>query len=47
MHFLEHLVNVLRANPEKDAVIWQGRAYGYAWLYEAVSRWDAVLEERG
>src|SRR5256886_10603397 len=40
-------MNVLRANPEKDAVIWQGRAYGYAWLYEAVSRWDAVLEERG
>src|SRR5437762_1411633 len=39
-------MNVLRANPEKDAVIWQGRAYRYAWLYEAVSRWDAVLEER-
>src|SRR2546430_6204913 len=40
-------MNVLRANPEKDAVIWQGRAYRYAWLYEAVSRWYAVLEERG
>src|SRR5713101_9646898 len=47
MHFLERLMNVLRANPEKDAVIWQGRAYRYAWLYEAVSRWDAVLEESG
>src|SRR6266513_3645383 len=47
MHSLEHLMNVLRANPEKDAVIWQGRAYGYACLYEAGSRWDAVLEERG
>ena len=47
MHFLDQLMNVLRANPEKDAVIWQGRAYRYAWLYEAVSRWDAVLEERG
>ena len=46
MHFLEHLMNVLRANPEKDAVIWQGRAYRYAWLSEAVSRWDAVLDER-
>src|SRR5437867_8581667 len=40
-------MNVLRANPEKDAVIWQGRAYRYAWLYEAVSRWYAVLEEQG
>src|SRR2546429_7521289 len=40
-------MNVLRANPEKDAVIWQGRAYGYAWLCEVVSRWDAALEERG
>src|SRR5260221_12007952 len=40
-------MNVLRANPEKDAVIWQGRAYRYAWLYEAGSPWDAVLEERG
>src|ERR1044072_6055673 len=40
-------MDVFRANPEKDAVIWQGRGYGYAWLYEAVSRWDAVLEERG
>jgi len=47
MHFLEHLMNVLRANPEKDAVIWQGRAYRYAWLYEAVSRWGAFLEEQG
>src|SRR5207248_8054678 len=40
-------MNVLRANSEKDAVIWQGRAYRYAWLYEGVSSWDAVLEERG
>src|SRR5437773_11667199 len=47
MHFLEHLMNVLRANPEKDAVIWQGRAYTHAWLYEAVSRWGVFLEERG
>ena len=47
MQFLEHLMNVFRANPEKEAVIWRGRAYRYAWLYEAVSRWDAVLEERG
>src|SRR5256885_2348024 len=39
-------MNVLGANPEKDAVIWRGRAYRYAWLYEGVSRWDAVLEER-
>src|SRR5467141_4371654 len=47
MYFLEHLRNVRRASPEKDAVIWQGRAYRYAWLCEAVSRWDAFLEERG
>src|SRR5213083_2739830 len=47
MHSLEHLMNVLRANPEKEAVIWQGRAYRYAWLYETVSRWDVFLEEQG
>src|ERR1041384_6086984 len=40
-------MDVFRANPEKDAVIWQGRGYRYAWLYEAVSRWGAVLEEGG
>src|SRR5258708_27390225 len=45
MHFLDHLMNVLRANPEKDAVIWRGRAFRYAWLCEAVSRWDSLLEE--
>src|SRR6266516_4621969 len=47
MHSLEHLMNVLRANPEKESVIWQGRAYRYAWLYETVSRWDVFLEEQG
>src|SRR5258708_26838197 len=47
MHFLDHLMNVLRANPEKDAVIWRGRAFRYAWLCEAVSRWDSLLEESG
>jgi len=47
MHFLDHLMNVLRANPEKDAVIWRGRAFRYAWLCEAVSRWDSLLEDSG
>src|SRR5882724_673653 len=47
MHFLDHLMDVLRANPEKDAVIWRGRAFRYAWLCEAVSRWDSLLEESG
>src|SRR6267143_1588542 len=47
MHFLDHLMNVLRANPQKDAVIWRGRAFRYAWLCEAVSRWDSLLEESG
>src|SRR5258708_14305595 len=45
MHFLDHLMDVLRANPQKDAVIWRGRAFRYAWLCEAVSRWDSLLEE--
>src|SRR5216684_158809 len=47
MHFLDHLMYVLRANPQKDAVIWRGRAFRYAWLCEAISRWDSLLEERG
>ncbi len=45
MHFLDHLMDVLRANPQKDAVIWRGRAFRYAWLCEAVSRWDSLLEK--
>src|SRR5260370_39130301 len=47
MHLLDHLLNVVRACPEKDAVIWRGRAFRYAWLWEAVSRWDSLLEESG
>src|SRR5229473_521158 len=47
MHFLDHLMYVLRANPQKDAVIWRGRAFRYAWLCEAISRWDSLLEESG
>src|SRR5437773_3756943 len=47
MHSLENLMNVLRANPEKEAVIWQARAYRYAWLYDAVSRWGVFLEKQG
>src|SRR6195256_3772771 len=47
MRFLDHLMDVLRANPQKDAVIWRGRAFRYAWLCEAVSRWDSLLEESG
>src|SRR5258706_14055143 len=46
MHFLDHLMNVLRANPEKDAVIWRGRDFRHCWLCEAVPRWDSLLEER-
>jgi len=45
--FPRYLMNVLRANPEKDAVIWRGRAFRYAWLCEAVSRWDSLLEDSG
>src|SRR5205809_6341432 len=47
MHSLENLMNVLRANPEKEAVIWQARAYRYAWLYDAVSPWGVFLETQG
>src|SRR5204863_6989170 len=47
MHSLENLMNVLRANPEKEAVIWQARVYRYAWLYDAVSRWGVFLEKQG
>src|SRR5258708_40062664 len=47
MHCVDHLMYVLRATPQKDAVIWRGRAFRYAWLCEAISRWDSLLEESG
>src|SRR5260370_32991123 len=47
MHFLDHLMNVLRANPRKAAVIWGGRGSRFAGFCEVVSRRDSLLEESG
>jgi long-chain acyl-CoA synthetase len=43
---LDHLFTVFGANPDKDAVVWRDRVYRYAWLLDAVRRWEALLEDR-
>src|SRR5258708_26723263 len=47
MHCVDHVMRGLRPTPQKDAVIGRGRACRYAWLCEAISRWDSLLEESG
>lgn len=44
---IERLLNVFRANADKEAIIWRDQIYRYAWLDAAVSGWSEVLEAEG
>ena len=46
MSALNHLLRVFGAHSGKDAVVWRDRVYSYAWLLDALRRWDALLDDR-
>jgi acyl-coenzyme A synthetase/AMP-(fatty) acid ligase len=42
---IDFLLEVFRANPASDAVVWRDEASSYAWLAEAVRRWGDRLQD--
>ncbi len=43
MMHVDFLLDVFRANPEKDAVVWRDQAISYRWLLDAVMGWREDL----
>ena len=43
MMHVDFLLEVFRANPEKDAVVWRDQAISYRWLLDAVLGWREDL----
>src|SRR5215510_2453297 len=42
---IEHVLSVIRARPDREAIIWRDRAYTFRWLEESISRWSDFLED--
>jgi acyl-CoA synthetase (AMP-forming)/AMP-acid ligase II len=43
MGAIDFLAEVLRGNPTRDAIIWNGKAYRYEWLLDRFHHWGEVL----
>jgi long-chain acyl-CoA synthetase len=44
--YIDFLLDVFRTNAAKDAIIWRGQAFSYAWMVDAVGHWAEYLQER-
>lgn len=42
---IDFLLDVFRADPAKEAIIWRNMVFSYSWMLAAVQRWRSVLRD--
>lgn len=45
--FIDFLWHAFRQNQEREAVIWQDRAYTYGWLLAQIAAWQETIKSQG
>jgi len=44
--FIDFLIDVFRANENKDALVWRDKVYNYKWLLDRVYYWQGIIRSR-